>query len=48
MHISFELSAAAFFGHAAHGPWIVEKLVPPGRAVGGRDEDVTVTTATRR
>jgi hypothetical protein len=44
MHISFELSAVAFFGRAAHGPWIVEKLVPPGRAVGGRDEDVTLTT----
>jgi len=46
MHISLELSAVAF-GRAAHGPWIVEKLVPQGRAVCGRDEDVTVTPAPR-
>jgi hypothetical protein len=47
MHISFELSAAAFVGRPAHGPWIVEKLVPPGGTVGGRDEDVTLTMAPR-
>jgi hypothetical protein len=47
MHFSFELSAVVFFGRSAHGPWIVEKLVPPGRTVGGRDEDVTLTTTLR-